>query len=113
VHLPDFGDFQMSQIDGTPDPHPFSTRVPKDGKKGEGMETEEGEGAQRRETLEILDMADPDKQVLLTPTSLSQQQPQQPQPFMLLPRDWARTAHLATTTPASVNPPPTTANAQC
>ncbi|ELR18877.1 uncharacterized protein ACA1_037110 [Acanthamoeba castellanii str. Neff] len=62
VHLPDFGDFQMSQIDGTPDPHPYSTRVPKDGKKGEGMEAEEGEGAQRRETLEILDMADPDKQ---------------------------------------------------
>ena len=71
MHLPDFGDFQMSQIDGTPDPHPFSTRVPKDGKKGEGMETEEGEGAQRRETLEILDMADPDKQVLLSHLLLS------------------------------------------
>jgi hypothetical protein len=76
VHLPDFGDFQMSQIDGTPDPHPYSTRVPKDGKKGEGMEAEEGEGAQRRETLEILDMADPDKQV--PHTYFSPQQQQQP-----------------------------------
>jgi hypothetical protein len=81
VHLPDFGDFQMSQIDGTPDPQPFSTRLPK-----EGMETE-GEGAQRRETLEILDMADPDKQVLV--------------PLFSFRRRCARTGN------ASVNPPPT------
>lgn len=65
VHVPDFGDFQMTQIDGTPDPNPFSTRA----RKSEGMETEQEDkarGSDTWETLEILDMADPDKQVSLT-----------------------------------------------
>lgn len=63
VHVPDFGDFQMLQIDGPPDPHPFNVRVRNVTKtKGESMETCQEEKPEQEATI-ILDTADPDKQV--------------------------------------------------
>jgi len=58
IHLPDFGDFQMSKIDGPPDPQPYSTRVA--AKKGEKMDATDDTQSDK---TELLDVADPDKQV--------------------------------------------------
>jgi len=57
IHLPDFGDFQMSKIDGPPDPQPYSTRVA--AKKGEKMDATDDTQSDK---TELLDVADPDKQ---------------------------------------------------
>lgn len=57
IHIPGFGDFQMSQIDAPEDPYPLEKRQRK---PCDAMDTTD------EPSTRILERADPKKQVILT-----------------------------------------------
>ncbi|XP_035677790.1 pre-rRNA-processing protein TSR1 homolog [Branchiostoma floridae] len=61
VHLPGYGDFQMTQIDLTPDPHPLQKQTDKK-KQKDAMDTESPSSTCMEQDVQVLARADPSRQ---------------------------------------------------
>jgi pre-rRNA-processing protein TSR1 len=58
IHIPDFGDFQIGQIDGPVDPHPFNRR----GKEGPSGGMDIAQDPQQQTASTVLDVPNPELQ---------------------------------------------------